>query len=270
MRSPRKGNGIMLLKIDLEKAYDRLSWNFIKDTIEKAGSPYSWRRNIMHFIETVTMSVTWNGQNSEWFKPTKGIRQRDHITPYLFVLCIERLGHIINQAVIEGLWKPIKLSRAGPPLIHLFFANDLLLFSKASEEQIRIIMNCLDTFCVASGQRIGLHKSTIAFSSDVDKAVAQHISTISSIPVKPQSEKYIGIPSIMGRINLGTFQHFLDRIEGRLEGWKSKYLTLAGRIILAKSVLMAASSFSMQSTLLPVSLCNSIDKRVRNFLWGSS
>ena len=74
----------------------------------------------------------------------------------------------------------------------------------------------------------------------------------------------------MGSINLGTFQHLLDQIEGRLEGWKSKHLTLVGRIILAKFVLTATPSYSMQSTLLPVSLCNNIDKRERNFLWGSS
>ena len=74
----------------------------------------------------------------------------------------------------------------------------------------------------------------------------------------------------MGRTNMGTFQHLLDQIDGRLEGWKSKHLTLIRTIIFVKSILTAAPMYSMQSTLLPISLCNNIDKRVRSFLWGSS
>ena len=139
-------------------------------------------------------------------------------------------------------------------LLASFFADDLLLFAEASEEQIKIIMNCLNNFCAASGQKISLHKSTIAFSSGVDIAVAQKISNISGISIKPHLEKYLGIPSIMGRLNLGTFQHLLDRIEGRLEGWKSKHLTFTSRLVLAKSVLTAAPGYSMQFTLLPIYL----------------
>ena len=158
------------------------------------------------------------------------------MSPYLFVLCMERLGQFINQAVVEGLRKPIKLSHYGPPLSHLFLIDDLLLFAKASKEQIKIIVNCLNNLCATSGQKISLHKSTIAFSSGVDKVIAQKISNILRISIKPHLEKYLGIPSIMGRVNLGTFQYLLDWIEGRLKEWKSKYLTFAGRLVLVKSV----------------------------------
>ena len=64
----------MLIKLDLEKAYDQLSWNFFHDTMVKVGLPPSWQRNIMHCIETVKLSIIWNGKNLEWFKPTRGIR----------------------------------------------------------------------------------------------------------------------------------------------------------------------------------------------------
>ena len=87
------GKGILLIKIDLEKAYDRLAWNFIKDTLQKASLPNDWIRNVMHCVETVKMSVMWNGKNLEWFGPTRGICQGDAISPYLFVLCMERSGH---------------------------------------------------------------------------------------------------------------------------------------------------------------------------------
>ena len=110
----------MLIKLNLEKAYDRLSWNFIHDTVEKVGLSPSWQWNIMHCIETVKLSVIWSGKNLEWFKPTRGIRQGDPISPYLFVLCMKRLGHVINQVVLKGRWKPIRLSRNGPPYLTYF------------------------------------------------------------------------------------------------------------------------------------------------------
>ena len=82
---------------------------------------------------------------------------------------MECLGHTINQVDLEGIWKPIMLSRNGPPLSHLFFADDLILFSEASEGHIRVIMECMNMFCVASSKKINLTKSSIAFSVVVDE-----------------------------------------------------------------------------------------------------
>ena len=124
--------------------------------------------------------------------------------------------------------------------------------------------------CVVSGQKINLKKSSIALFAGVDEEGAQKISRASRIRVKAQLEKYLGVPSIMGRTNLGLFHHLLNCIEGGLEGWKSKQLTLVGWIILAKLVLTTTPIYSMQSTLLPVAFCNNIDQKVRNFIWGSS
>ena len=99
------------------------------------------------------MEVVWNGKNLEWFLCSRGIRQGDAISPYLFVLCMERLNHVIYEAVENGAWKPIQLSRTGPNLSHIFFADDLILFTKASVDQIKTMMKCLEIFCSMSGQK---------------------------------------------------------------------------------------------------------------------
>ena len=88
------------------------------------------------------------------------------------MLCLERLHHIINEAVEEVGWKPIRLSPNGPNLSYLFFAYDLILFVEALVEHIRIVMECSNLFCAMSGQRISLQKSNIAFSKGVDKEEA--------------------------------------------------------------------------------------------------
>ena len=187
----------------------------------------------MKCVESSRMSIIWNGDKLEWFWPIRGIHQGDSISPYLFVLCIERLGHVINQAVSEGKWKPIKLSRRGPPLSHLFFADDLILFAEASESQIVTVMECLDLFCNSSGQKINLNKSNISFSPGVEKTLVTKIIAAAKIQSSSMLNKYLGTPSISGRAHTRIFSNILDRIGGRLEGWKVKYLSLARRTVLA-------------------------------------
>ena len=110
----------------------------------------------------------------------------------------------------------ITLPKHGPLLSHLFFVDDLLIFAEAIEEQIKIILDRLDSFCTISSQKVSLNKSSIAFSTDVDAEVAVRIADISKIPAVPKLDEYLGIPSIMGRVNSSLFQHIIDRIEGKL------------------------------------------------------
>ena len=80
---------------------------------------------------------------------------------------MERLGHLIHLAVTGGRWKPIQVSWTGPHLSHLFFADDLIIFTKASIDQIKVIMECLETLCSMSRQKVSLQKSCICFSKGV-------------------------------------------------------------------------------------------------------
>lgn len=89
------------------------------------------------------------------------IYNHPHSSPYIFMLCLERLAHLISWAVNQGRWKPIRVGRHGPALSHLLFADDLILFAEVSIEQIKTVMDCLNTFCVSSGQRVSVAKTRI-------------------------------------------------------------------------------------------------------------
>ena len=95
----------------------------------------------MECVTSPSMQVLWNGEPTQSFKPSRGVRQGDPLSPYLFVLCMERLNHIIEESIIGGAWKPIRASRNGPLLSNLFFADDIILFAEASVEQARIFLN---------------------------------------------------------------------------------------------------------------------------------
>ncbi|CAL1358630.1 unnamed protein product [Linum trigynum] len=169
----RKGG--LVLKIELEKACDMLRWDFLRDTLKEVGLPSDWIRCIMYCVEQNRMRILWNGQLSSPISPSRGVRQRDPLSPYLFVLCMERLSHMIDAVVRNGEWKALKLSSNGPQLTHLFFADDLLLFAEAETRQIRI-----------SGQRVNYAKSLMYVSPNINKDKASSLSRRASIPLKSE------------------------------------------------------------------------------------
>ena len=95
----------MTLKIDLEKAYDRLNWKFLELVLSNTGFSDAWINNIMKCVSSATLKLLWDGKKLEGFRPSRGVRQGDAMSPYLFVLCIEQLNNMIVASVNEGLWK---------------------------------------------------------------------------------------------------------------------------------------------------------------------
>jgi hypothetical protein len=118
---------------------------------------------IMHMVTSVETIVKWNGARADYFRPQRGIRQGDPISPYLFVMCIDKLSHLISHAVDTGDWKAIRAGRGGPIVSHLMFADDLL-FGEATEDQINCVMKVLKFFSNMSGQEVSQEKTSIFFS----------------------------------------------------------------------------------------------------------
>lgn len=98
----------MALKIDLENAYDRLNWDVFHHCLTSWGLENHFVSIVMSCITSSSFKVLWNGEKSEKFNPSKGIRQRDLLFHYIFVICMEYLFHIIAGHVNEGLWKPMR------------------------------------------------------------------------------------------------------------------------------------------------------------------
>ncbi|KAE8719829.1 hypothetical protein F3Y22_tig00109925pilonHSYRG00012 [Hibiscus syriacus] len=247
MRLKKGKIGYMAIKIDLEKAYDRLEWPFIDDTLDP---------------------VLWNGAMSASFNPSRGLRQGDPLSPYLFVMCMKRLGHAITGAVNNGRWKPIRLCSNIPALSHLFFADDLVLLAEASIEQCDVIQGILELFCKSSGQKINMQKTTIYYSKNVDLDLKNSINASFGFQEVQNLGKYLGVPLLHSQITKASYSYIVSRVGDKLTGWKEKSLSLVGRITLAKTILSVIPSYSMQSMMLPKGICKEIEQLIRGFIWG--
>jgi hypothetical protein len=192
MRNKKGKKRWMAVKIDLEKAYDRLKWEFVKETLEDIGVPRNIVDLIWSCISTSKMRVLWNGEALEEFSPSRGIRQGDPLSPYLFVLCIERLFQSINLAVSQEKLSPIRLSRGGPMLSHLAYADDLMLFGEATVSQAQNIKDILDTFCKSSSQKVSPEKTKFFFSKNVGWHVRQEVSEKCGFGWTDNLGKYLG------------------------------------------------------------------------------
>lgn len=191
----------------------------------------------------------------EWFHflhlLSRGIRQGDPLSPYLFVLCMEKFSHLINDEVRKGNWKPFMITRSGPGVTHISLADDLMLFGEATENQLQTMMKVLGDFCSASGSKVSLEKSKFFVSANISHSRAMQLSDFCRIPLTKDLGKYLGAPMLHGRVTRQTYKDLLSRVQARLASWENKYLSMAGRVILIQSVLSTLSNYLMQTVYLP-------------------
>lgn len=143
--------GYMAIKLDMSKAYDRVEWDFLAAVMRRMGFTSRWVDLIMECITTVSYSIIVNGQPVGNFLPSRGLRQGDPLSPYLFLMCAEVLSTQLQQAEQMGLLRGVPTSPKGPRLNHLFFADDSLLFCKASVYEWQVLSNLLEVYEGASG-----------------------------------------------------------------------------------------------------------------------
>ncbi|CAN6676537.1 unnamed protein product [Malus baccata var. baccata] len=260
----------MCVKLDMHKAYDRVEWDFLLAVMEKMGFDCTWRTLILGCISTVNFSILLNGQPGQKFVPSRGLRQGDPLSPYLFLLVSEVLSLLIQKGCERNQINGIQMSSSGPTVSHILFADDTLIFLKAEEDNCRHLISLIDTYCLASGQQVNKEKSSVYFGANVPVSFAQRLTDILGMVRVGEPGLYLGVPAIWGRSKKCGLAYVKGKLLGKLQGWKKASLSQAGREVLIKAVAQAIPAYPMNLFKFPKTLCNEMDAMITNFWWGQT
>ena len=212
MKNHNSGNSrFMALKLDMSKAYDRVKWSFLKAVMSQMGFNDRWIGFIM-CVTTVTYSILINGKPSGEIRPGRGICQGDPLSPYLFLLCSKSLHRLIQKAVERSDIHGVFICRNGPKLIYLFFANDSLLFCKATTQECEKVMEMLSSYEKVLGQKLNRDKTALFFSKSTPSDVQRQIMEILEGSELKQYEKYLGLPAMVGKNKRASFDKLKQRV----------------------------------------------------------
>lgn len=160
-------DGFMALKLDMSKAYDRIEWKFLQEIMLKMGFSSWWTYLIMQCVSSVEYTINHGIYEIGPIKPSRGLRQGDPLSPYLFIICAEGLSSLIRYYERKNWLQGVKICRRAPTISHMLFADDSYLFCKAEIHQASKVMELLASYEHASGQRINKNKSSIFFNANV-------------------------------------------------------------------------------------------------------
>eukprot|EP00253_Pinus_taeda_P023386 PITA_23386 len=258
----------MIMKLDLSKAFDKLSWEYIHQMLLAFGFNATWTRWIMNLITSPCFSVLLNGSPSLPFRPSRGIRQGDPLSPFIFVLMAEGLSRLLHHVVSSQAIKGIALHGLHP-LSHQQFVDDTMLFGHPSSLEAKAFKALLSLFSEGSGTSINANKSQLFFFN-TPVSTQRNIARILGFSIAVLPSKYLGALLMVSALKHASWRTLLDKLEARLSSWTYRSLNIASRLILIKSVLQAMPLYLFSILAAPKWVLKAIRNLQRSFLWGST
>ena len=149
------------VKLDMHKAYDRVEWSCLEQMMKKLGFAPRWVRLMMACVKLVQYRVRFNSYETEVITSSRGLRQGDPLSPYLFLIVAEGLSQMLLKAEQSGELNGVKVCHNGTTVSHLLFADDSLILMRADHTNAARLKRISDTYCLSSGQMISEAKSSI-------------------------------------------------------------------------------------------------------------
>ncbi|GKD03691.1 RNA-directed DNA polymerase, eukaryota [Tanacetum coccineum] len=256
----------LIFKVDFEKAFDSVRWDFLNDILKKFGFGPRWRDWIQSCLKSSRGSILVNGSPTSEFQFYKGLKQGDPLSPLLFILVMESLHLSFHNVVNAGLFKGVGLDNS-LQLSHLFYADDVVFIGQWCDSNLATIMRVLECFFRASGLRINRQKCGLMGIVVEPNKIANAAKNLGCKILKtPFSYLGVNIGGNMTRIN--SWDVVINKTLSRLSKWKLKVLSIGGRLTLLKSVLGSISIYYMSMFRAPIQVINKLESIRSHFFNG--
>ena len=259
---------IIILKLDFEKAFDKVEHPALLLILQQLGFGQRWIRWIKDIVETGTPAVLLNGTHGKTVHCKRGLRQGDPLSPLLFVLVADLLQAILNRAKDLGLINlPIR-NYASQDFPILQYADNTLIIMEGCSRQLLFIKAILNSFASSVGLKVNYGKS-ILVPINIEQRKCERLARTFSCDIGSLPFTYLGLPLSLTKPNLVCYQPLISRVQKRLCA-TSVYLSQAGKLQMVNAVLSSLPSFYLSSLLIPEKIISQIDKFRRHLLWRGS
>uniref|UniRef100_A0A803PD65 Reverse transcriptase domain-containing protein n=1 Tax=Cannabis sativa TaxID=3483 RepID=A0A803PD65_CANSA len=164
--------------------------------MELFGYPFTWERGQ---VSSVQYMVVNEGREMGLIFPTRGLRQGNPLSPYLFLLFAKGFSVLIRKFERQGDLKGCKVANGAPIISHILFIDDSYLYYRANDREAANVLQLLSTFELAFGQKAKYAKSSIFFGTNIPLATRIRICGVLGMEKADESIIYLGLPCIMSR-----------------------------------------------------------------------
>lgn len=238
----RRKKKSLVFKVDFEKAYNCVCWEFLLYMLETMGFNGKWVSWIKNMLSSSSISILVNESLTGEFKSTRGLRQGDPIAPFLFLVVVEGLSGLMRQALLKGLYKGYKVGKQNAELSLLQFADDTLFFVEDSLQNVLCIKSILRSFKMVSGLKINFHKSSIGGIGVVDTLLHRYALFL-NCSYMDFPFVYLGVPIGANPRRKSVWSKVLEKCRKKLSVWRQKTLSLGGRVTFINLVFSSIPLF---------------------------
>ncbi|XP_015084239.1 uncharacterized protein LOC107027648 [Solanum pennellii] len=267
IKKPNIGSNV-IIKLDMAKAYDRVSWSYICLVLRKMGFDEVFIDMIWRIMDNNWYSIIVNGKRYGFFRSTRGLKQGDPLSPALFILGAEVLSRSLNRLHNHPDYQGFIMEKRGPQVNHLSFADDIILFTSGRCKTLKLLMNTLKEYEKISGQLINGDKSHFMLHSSAFNSTRGRIKRLTGFKQKQGPITYLVCPLFVGRPRNVYFSDLINKVVSRITGWQTKQLSYGGKAILSKHVLQALPIHLLSAVTPPATIIRQIQMLIADFFWG--
>ena len=176
----------------------------------------------------------------------------------------------LPAAFFQKHWKSVSQGVITTCLQVLNDGDDSLIFVRATKEDCLSLKGVFDCYTTVSGQIFNYKKSSVFFSQNTKQEMVTVIKNTFQLQVVYRHEKYLGVPSMVGRNKINFFNDIKLRILSKISSWQAKLFSCGGKEILIKAVAQAVPAYAMSVFKLPLGLCEDMQKAIARFWWGNN